>query len=329
MPDLSLETQGSFLATEELSRSFPLWRYSAQRWFSHLSRAPINKLPSDLVLKALEPGSQSLLNLVFLTPKSWWKGFSKDQLFPPLYYAASIWYEKGTVSTCNQGLIVEIVQLLLDNGVDIKAQGGHLGNALQAACIRPFEGVVELLLSRGAEINAHGGYFGKALQAAAYTGRVKNIQLLLKKGAEVNAGGGTYGSALIGAAYTGRRYIAEPLLDQGADINARGGPFGNAIQGAIANDKVDIVELPLSRGAETNITEDLLKNVEEKWSKPFADRLRGFDSKTWIKPEPLPSRRFPRKAHNAFKQLVLPKTCSLLHPSSFPFSSSGNKIQLA
>jgi hypothetical protein len=228
MPDLSFTTQRALFSYRRAIKKLPL-----------LAILRSTMALSDLVLKALEPGSRSLLNLVFLTPKSWWKGFSKDQLFPPLYYAVSILYEKGTVSACNQDSIVEIVQLLLDNVADINVQGGHLRNALQAACVPPFEGVVELLLSRGAEINAHGGYFGNALQAAAYTGRVKNVQLLLKNGAEVNAGGGTYGSALIAAAYTGRRYIAELLLDQGADINARGGSFGlgNGIQGAIAKIK--------------------------------------------------------------------------------------------
>jgi len=288
-----LQLSESFLATKELSRRFPLWRCSARRWLFHLLYGPISKLLSDLVLQALEPGSQSMLNLAhFSDPDyagshSWSKNFSKDQLFPPLYYAVLIRHGKGTNPTSGDDTytIVEVVRLLLDNGADVNAQRGHLGHALQAACVRPFEDVVELLLARGAEINAQGGYFGNALQAAAYTGRVKNVQLLLKKWAEVNAEGGTYGSALMPAAHKGRRTIVELLLNQSADINANGGPFGNVIQAAIANDKVDVVELLLSRGAETNITEELLMNVEEGWSKLFADRLRGFDSKTWIKPE--------------------------------------------
>jgi ankyrin repeat protein len=111
---------------------------------------------------------------------------------------------------------------------------------------------------------------------------VKNIQLLLKKGAEVDAEGGTYGSALMAAAHKGRRTIVELLFNQDADINASGGLFGNAIQAAIANDKVDVVELLLSRGVKANITEELLMNVRETWSKRFVDRLRHFDPKMWI-----------------------------------------------
>jgi ankyrin repeat protein len=87
---------------------------------------------------------------------------------------------------------------------------------------------------------------------------------------------------LMAAAYKGEPNFLELLLDQGADINASGCPFGNAIQGAIANDKVFVVELLLSRGAETNITEELLKNVQKNWSKLFAERLRHFDPKTGI-----------------------------------------------
>ena len=46
------------------------------------------------------------------------------------------------------------VQLLLDKGAEINAQGGRFGNALQAALLRGYEMTVHLLLDKGAEINA-------------------------------------------------------------------------------------------------------------------------------------------------------------------------------
>ena len=48
----------------------------------------------------------------------------------------------------------KIVELLLSKGVDINAQGGFYGNALQAASDRGYKKIVELLPSKRADINA-------------------------------------------------------------------------------------------------------------------------------------------------------------------------------
>jgi ankyrin repeat protein len=45
-----------------------------------------------------------------------------------------------------------VVQLLLDNGADINAQGGIYRNALQAASENKREKVVRLLLDNGASV---------------------------------------------------------------------------------------------------------------------------------------------------------------------------------
>jgi ankyrin repeat protein len=45
----------------------------------------------------------------------------------------------------------KVVQLLVDNGADVNAQGGKYGNALYAASGRGYEEVVQLLLEQGAK----------------------------------------------------------------------------------------------------------------------------------------------------------------------------------
>ncbi|KAF2183428.1 hypothetical protein K469DRAFT_521687, partial [Zopfia rhizophila CBS 207.26] len=60
--------------------------------------------------------------------------------------------------------------LLLDAGADVNAQGGHYGNALQAASLGDHEQIVKLLLNAGADVNAQGGHCGNALQAASSGG---------------------------------------------------------------------------------------------------------------------------------------------------------------
>jgi hypothetical protein len=63
-----------------------------------------------------------------------------------------------------------MTELLLDKGADLNAQGGHYGNALQAASFGGHEAVVQLLLDNGADLNAQSRYYGNALQAASSGG---------------------------------------------------------------------------------------------------------------------------------------------------------------
>ncbi|KAI3571111.1 ankyrin repeat domain-containing protein [Fusarium oxysporum f. sp. albedinis] len=75
-----------------------------------------------------------------------------------------------------------IVKLLLDNGADVNAQGGHFGTALQEVAFRGHEHIVKLLLENGADAKAQGGEYGTALQAAAFKGHEHIVKLLLKSG---------------------------------------------------------------------------------------------------------------------------------------------------
>jgi ankyrin repeat protein len=61
---------------------------------------------------------------------------------------------------------MEIVQLLLDKGVDINAQSQKYGSALTAASSRGYKTIVQLLLDNGANVNAQNGESKSALTAA-------------------------------------------------------------------------------------------------------------------------------------------------------------------
>jgi ankyrin repeat protein len=73
--------------------------------------------------------------------------------------------------------------MLLDKDAEVNAQGGHYGNALQAASWGGHEQVVKMLLDKGANINAQGGYYGNALQAASYRGHEHVVKMLVDAGA--------------------------------------------------------------------------------------------------------------------------------------------------
>ncbi len=146
----------------------------------------------------------------------------------------------------------QVVQMLLDKGADVNAQGGICGNALQAASEGGHDQMLQMLLDNGADVNAQGGHYGNALQAASYGGHDQVVQMLLDKGADINAQGGHYGNALQAASYGGHDQVVQMLLDKGADINAQGGHYGNALQAASYGGHDQVVQMLLDKGADVN-----------------------------------------------------------------------------
>jgi ankyrin repeat protein len=69
-----------------------------------------------------------------------------------------------------------VVKLLLDKGAEVSAQGGHYGNALQAASDGGHEAVVKLLLDKGADVSA--------LQAASAERREAAVKMLVLRDAK-------------------------------------------------------------------------------------------------------------------------------------------------
>ncbi|EOD43980.1 putative ankyrin repeat protein [Neofusicoccum parvum UCRNP2] len=106
---------------------------------------------------------------------------------PGLYYASL------------EGLVGP-VQMLLDKGADVNAQGGYYGNALQVASSRGYEKVVQILLDKEADVNARGSFYNfqagrdeedvTPLYTTSFEGYEKVVQMLLEKNADVNAQGG-------------------------------------------------------------------------------------------------------------------------------------------
>ncbi|KAM0714686.1 hypothetical protein Q7P37_009703 [Cladosporium fusiforme] len=146
----------------------------------------------------------------------------------------------------------EIVQLLLDKGADVNAEGGYYGTALRAASSGGHKEIVHLLLDKGANVNAEGGRNGTALRAASYGGHKEIVHLLLDKGADVNAEAGDYGTALQAASSRGHKEIGQLLLDKGADVNAEGGYYGTALRAASSGGHKEIGQLLLDKGADVN-----------------------------------------------------------------------------
>ncbi|KAH8882915.1 purine and uridine phosphorylase [Thozetella sp. PMI_491] len=119
---------------------------------------------------------------------------------------------------------------------DFPRRGGH-------------DETVQILLENGADINAQGGYYGNALQAASYGGHVEIIQILVENGADINAQGGHYGNTLqaasleghieIAASFRGHVEIIQILVENGADKekdgNSQADKDTGEIQGSVSN----------------------------------------------------------------------------------------------
>ncbi|QYT00974.1 hypothetical protein H0G86_008031 [Trichoderma simmonsii] len=94
------------------------------------------------------------------------------------------------------------------------------------------------------DVNAQGGFFGSALQAAAYFGRTLLVRVLLDKGADTNIRGAKYRSALNAAVVRGYWDIVEILLEAGAipDCQLQQQPDEEWLQSVLEKDGRGAVE---------------------------------------------------------------------------------------
>lgn len=160
---------------------------------------------------------------------------------------------REALTAASRGGQQKLVQMLLDRGADINAQGeGLFGTALQAAAGRGWQKLVQMLLDRGADVNGEGGYYGTALQAAAAEGQPQSVQILLDNGAKVDGQCGYYGTALQAASAGGYKDIVQMLLDKGSDINAQGGHYGTTLHAAAEEGHNSVVQALLDKGANAN-----------------------------------------------------------------------------
>ncbi|KAI9736970.1 MAG: hypothetical protein M1834_000559 [Cirrosporium novae-zelandiae] len=95
-------------------------------------------------------------------------------------------YEGSILQIASASRDKHIVGLLLENNVDVNAQYGYYGNALQAAAAgyNQNPGIVKLFLENGANVNAQGGYYDSALQATLSENNEEIAELLRKAGAK-------------------------------------------------------------------------------------------------------------------------------------------------
>ncbi|KAL8801160.1 MAG: hypothetical protein Q9182_004665 [Xanthomendoza sp. 2 TL-2023] len=132
----------------------------------------------------------------------------------------------------------DAVKLLLERGADPSLSAGLKYDYPIIAAARLWENMddVQLLIDAGANVNAQGGTWHTALQAAAVDGNYDTMRVLLDTGADMHAIGGIYGNALSAAYRHGYYFCTGLLWERGVSKKLRGGmmgtPLGSALSGA-------------------------------------------------------------------------------------------------
>ncbi|KAJ7812188.1 ankyrin repeat-containing domain protein, partial [Mycena olivaceomarginata] len=149
----------------------------------------------------------------------------------------------------------DVVQLLLDNGANVK-EADTGGGALQAACSGGHLDVIRLLLGKGAHANIDtvNQHAIDALEAATdapgdEARRLGLVRLLIENGADVHR---RNDAALRAASKAGHTDVVRMLLSNGASINAASKEGGTALLAASSNGRTDVVRLMLENGADVN-----------------------------------------------------------------------------
>ncbi|WPH03584.1 Hypothetical protein R9X50_00646600 [Acrodontium crateriforme] len=265
------------ISSTEDRAALPLLDYATRSWFYHSRLHECQEVRRETLLLKTERARRDWLLLY--TPhdpdeflSKFYSSSMQLEIESDLYYASVLGLDRVATSLIKQGAQMNIqgghygnalqaasqggyeriVEMLIKEKANVNAQGGYFGNALQAASHEGYERIVEMLIEQKADVNAPGGQYGSALSASSAQGHEKVVALLLKEEANVNAEGGYYGNALQAASRGGYERIVEMLIKENANVNAQGGPYGNALQAASRGGYERIVEMLINENANVN-----------------------------------------------------------------------------
>jgi ankyrin repeat protein len=148
---------------------------------------------------------------------------------------------------------LEIANLLIAAGANVKAATRYNITPLSLACTNGNAAMIESFLKAGADPNSASEQGQTALMTAALTGKVDAVKVLLTHGANVNAKEPIRGqTALMWAASEGNTGAVELLIEFGADLKSKSKGGFTPLLFAVRNAHIDTVVALLSHGANVN-----------------------------------------------------------------------------
>jgi len=115
---------------------------------------------------------------------------------------------------------LDVVRLLLDEGIGPDAQDHHGNRAINHAAKFGQTAIVRLLIDRGANINQADGVGRTPLIACAEADSVEILKILAKSGVEIDGVGEGGRTALMECANSSSVNVARCLIELGANVNA-------------------------------------------------------------------------------------------------------------
>ena len=175
---------------------------------------------------------------------------------------------EGMLEAAHYGHL-DIVKVLLQNGVNVNAADIYKKTALHKASSNGHADVVKVLIQNGADVNAVDDLMKRtALHCAAADTYVDVVKVLIENGADVNAVTNYDQTALHFSVVKGHADLAKLLLQNGADVkNAAEALFTAAIRGNLR-----CVFNLLCFGAE--ISDMAIDFDKTKLLRPVEERLR-------------------------------------------------------
>ena len=168
---------------QSLVEAFPLAQFAAMYWYRHYRDTGDHAPGIDSLIVKLFQNQHSFATWVRLHDMEQpWRDridFSRPlgTIATPVYYASLLGLDQTLLDLNDIGEAEGV-------NMDVNAQGGRYGNALQAASSGGHDQVMQMLLEKGADVNAQGGHYGNALFAASDGGHDQMVQMLLEKGSK-------------------------------------------------------------------------------------------------------------------------------------------------
>ncbi|MCB1234549.1 MAG: ankyrin repeat domain-containing protein, partial [Verrucomicrobiae bacterium] len=203
--------------------------------------SPEQDASNKLVNRGFEASSESFFEAVSVG----------DPAVLPLFREAGLSIDSLIDAEGNTGLILaaaagktEMVQALLDAGLDPRAVNTAGRTALIEASGKGFTDVARLLVGRGADLDAQDNEGWTALNLAAFNGQSDTVEFLAGKSEQESLDG-----ALLVACFRGDTAVIDQLLNRGAYINARSPSGQTPLMIAAQGGHEDVIRLLLQNQA--------------------------------------------------------------------------------